>query len=87
MHAAGSGEASRGILATCMMTVRKEGFGALYKGFTLIVIRRMIWCMVFFVIYERLMALLIEATQLEDHDDYQGFADPSSRTTTQRAGR
>lgn len=66
MHAAGSGEASRGITATTAMIIRKEGFRALYKGFTLIVIRRMIWCMVFFVIYEHLLNLLTEATQLED---------------------
>jgi len=61
MNAAGDPEhaaAYRGILSTATSIVRSEGCCALYKGFALIVLRKMLWCMVFFVIYERLHAFL-----------------------------
>lgn len=58
MNAAGSEQAYRGILHAGSSIVRAEGCCALYKGFALIVVRKMLWCTVFFVIYERLHAFL-----------------------------
>eukprot|EP00913_Durusdinium_trenchii_P023051 g21643.t1 len=61
MNAAGSDQAYRGIVHAGFCILRDEGFLALYKGFLLIVCRKLIWCTVFFVIYERLLRALIEA--------------------------
>jgi len=61
MNAAGSDQASKGIIHTGYAILRDEGFLALYKGFLLIVCRKLIWCTVFFVIYERLLRILVEA--------------------------
>lgn len=58
---AGSTQAQHGVVKTGVAIVREEGFFALYKGFTLIVFRKLMWCMVFFVLYERLLAALNEA--------------------------
>mmetsp|Transcript_16482 Transcript_16482/g.49767 ORF Transcript_16482/g.49767 Transcript_16482/m.49767 type:complete len:290 (-) Transcript_16482:125-994(-) len=58
MNSAGSDQAYRGILHAGAAIVRQEGCCALYKGFALIVVRKLLWCMVFFVIYERLHAFL-----------------------------
>lgn len=52
MNAAGSDQAYKGIMHTAYSILRDEGFLALYKGFLLIVCRKLIWCTVFFVIYE-----------------------------------
>mmetsp|Transcript_112630 Transcript_112630/g.313292 ORF Transcript_112630/g.313292 Transcript_112630/m.313292 type:complete len:295 (+) Transcript_112630:111-995(+) len=69
MNAAGTDQAHRSILHTATSIVRQEGCRALYKGFVLIVIRKVLWCIVFFVIYERLHAflrnLLLEELVLE----------------------
>ncbi|CAJ1366200.1 unnamed protein product [Effrenium voratum] len=66
MNAAGSDQAYRGILHTCYRILRDEGFLALYKGFALIVCRKLIWCSVFFVIYERLLRAIVQAVDLAD---------------------
>eukprot|EP00933_Yihiella_yeosuensis_P031510 TRINITY_DN2508_c4_g1_i1.p1 TRINITY_DN2508_c4_g1~~TRINITY_DN2508_c4_g1_i1.p1 ORF type:complete len:323 (+),score=73.11 TRINITY_DN2508_c4_g1_i1:84-971(+) len=58
MNAAGSDQAFRGPLQAAVSILRNEGAGALYKGFLLIVVRKLLWCMVFFVLYERLLGLL-----------------------------
>ncbi|CAE8620880.1 unnamed protein product, partial [Polarella glacialis] len=60
MNAAGSEQAYRGILHAIYCIVGQEGFLALYKGFALIVTRKVIWCTVFFVLYEKLLAALME---------------------------
>ena len=41
----------------CLHTVRKEGFGALYKGFLPSFTRMGPWNIIFFVVYEQLKAL------------------------------
>ena len=38
--------------------VANEGFTALYKGFTPIFWRKIVWCSAFFVVYERLRDVL-----------------------------
>eukprot|EP00438_Fugacium_kawagutii_P002075 Skav230759 [mRNA] locus=scaffold4515:136146:141945:+ [translate_table: standard] len=60
MNAAGSDQAYKGIIHAGCSILRDEGFLALYKGFLLIVCRKLIWCTVFFVIYERLLQALIK---------------------------
>lgn len=55
MNEAGSAPAERkyrGILHCFTKTVSEEGVGALYKGFTPICVRKVIWCAAFFVSYE-----------------------------------
>jgi hypothetical protein len=54
MNQAGGESQSRGILSTGLGIVRNEGFTALYKGFTAICIRKLVWCAAFFVTYERI---------------------------------
>lgn len=61
MNAAGSDQAYKGIMHTGYSILRDEGFLALYKGFLLIVCRKLIWCTVFFVIYERLLRTMVKA--------------------------
>lgn len=61
MNAAGSDQAYKGIMHTGYSILRDEGFLALYKGFLLIVCRKLIWCTVFFVIYERLLRAMVKA--------------------------
>lgn len=61
MNAAGSDQAYKGIMHTAYSILRDEGFLALYKGFLLIVCRKLIWCTVFFVIYERLLRAMVKA--------------------------
>mmetsp|Transcript_130534 Transcript_130534/g.278991 ORF Transcript_130534/g.278991 Transcript_130534/m.278991 type:complete len:288 (-) Transcript_130534:64-927(-) len=65
MNAAGSDQASRGILQTLASIMKEEGLLALYKGFLIIVCRKIIWCTVFFVIYESLHAQLIAAVMAD----------------------
>ncbi|CAE7311450.1 SLC25A30 [Symbiodinium sp. CCMP2592] len=64
MNAAGSEQAYRGIVHTLCSILRLEGFLALYKGFALIVCRKLIWCTVFFVIYERLLQAVFQALRV-----------------------
>ncbi|CAE7199650.1 SLC25A30 [Symbiodinium necroappetens] len=64
MNAAGSDQAYRGIVHTLCSILRLEGFLALYKGFALIVCRKLIWCTVFFVIYERLLQAVFQALRV-----------------------
>ena len=44
-----------GIVDACVTTVRTEGVMALYKGFTPIFARKIVWCSAFFVCYEKVM--------------------------------
>eukprot|EP00931_Biecheleriopsis_adriatica_P026684 TRINITY_DN16204_c0_g1_i1.p1 TRINITY_DN16204_c0_g1~~TRINITY_DN16204_c0_g1_i1.p1 ORF type:complete len:293 (-),score=61.55 TRINITY_DN16204_c0_g1_i1:141-1019(-) len=60
MNAAGSDQAFKGPLHTATSIVKSEGPRALYKGFILIVSRKLLWCMVFFVVYERLLATFMQ---------------------------
>jgi len=58
MDAAGSENRKyTSVVGTFRTILSEEGFFALYKGFTPIVTRKMIWCTVFFVSYEQLRAV------------------------------
>ena len=48
-----------GVVDALRTIVRDEGVGALYKGFTPIVVRKVLWCSMFFVTYEQLRAALV----------------------------
>ena len=48
-----------GVVDAARTIVRDEGVGALYKGFTPIVVRKVLWCSAFFVTYEQLRAALV----------------------------
>ena len=48
-----------GVVDALRTIVRDEGVGALYKGFTPIVVRKVLWCSAFFVTYEQLRAALV----------------------------
>jgi solute carrier family 25 uncoupling protein 27 len=59
-----SGTAARaysGIGDALSTIVRTEGVAALWKGFTPILTRKVVWCTVFFVSYERLLELDLPA--------------------------
>jgi len=59
MNQAGHGDGQfNGILDCFVKTYKQEGFLALYKGFIPIVVRKVIWCSIFFVTYERLRKLM-----------------------------
>ena len=47
-----------GVVNAFSTILRTEGMGALYKGFVPIVVRKVIWCSVFFVTYEQLRGAL-----------------------------
>ena len=51
-----AGSTSDSILARVATIAKSEGVGGLYKGFTAIVARKVAWCTVFFVIYEKMRA-------------------------------
>ena len=53
MNAAGTGKQYSGMLDAGMQIYREEGLQTLYSGFAPIVIRKLIWCSVFFVLYEK----------------------------------
>lgn len=68
MNAAGSDHAYQGVIQTGISILREEGVCALYKGFALIVCRKLLWCMIFFVIYERLLEAIKDfSSQLEQN--------------------
>jgi len=54
MNAAGGSRQYRGMLHAGFRIASDEGLRALYKGFLPICVRKLIWCAVFFVSYERL---------------------------------
>ena len=54
MNAAGGQRVYAGVLDAFGTIVRHEGVLALYKGFVPIVVRKVVWCTVFFLGYERL---------------------------------
>lgn len=54
MNAAGGQRAYSGVLDAFGTIVRQEGVLALYKGFVPIVVRKVVWCTVFFLGYEQL---------------------------------
>lgn len=57
MNSAGHADAKyTSVVGTFRTILSEEGFFALYKGFIPIVTRKMIWCTVFFVSYEKLRA-------------------------------
>lgn len=45
-----------GMVQTLLSIPKQEGFFALYKGFTPIICRKVVWCTAFFVTYERVRA-------------------------------
>lgn len=68
MNSAGSDHAYKGVIHTGYAILRDEGFFALYKGFLLIVCRKLLWCMIFFVLYERLLEAIKDlSSQLESY--------------------
>merc|ERR1712013_113160 len=48
----------QGMFGTLMAIPKQEGFAALYKGFTPIICRKVVWCTMFFVTYERVRVYL-----------------------------
>jgi len=57
MNTAGQAQAYSGVVNAVQTILREEGVSALYKGFTPILIRKVLWCTVFFVSYERLRSV------------------------------
>lgn len=58
MNTAGGGSQYKGVVDAFTTIVKEEGPGALYKGFTPICFRKLIWCSIFFVSYEKLRVVL-----------------------------
>ena len=54
MNQAGGQQVYRGMLHAGSSIFREEGLGALYAGFTPIVVRKVSWCTLFFVTYEQI---------------------------------
>lgn len=54
MNAAGGEQRYRGVLHAGSSILSEEGPSALYKGFLPICVRKLVWCAVFFVSYERI---------------------------------
>lgn len=48
-----------GVFDAAHRTLREEGLGTLYSGFTPILCRKVLWCTVFFVLYERMRSILM----------------------------
>eukprot|EP00040_Diaphanoeca_grandis_P027584 m.157254 g.157254 ORF g.157254 m.157254 type:complete len:292 (-) comp31045_c0_seq1:328-1203(-) len=57
MNQAGATHAYDGMLDAIVSIPRQEGFAALYKGFLPILARKLVWCSVFFVAYEKILVL------------------------------
>jgi solute carrier family 25 uncoupling protein 8/9 len=55
MNQAGQSHEYQGMFQAMVAIPRKEGVLSLYKGFTPILFRKVIWCTLFFVAFERLM--------------------------------
>lgn len=60
MNQAGSVQQYKGVVDAGLQTLRKEGVLALYKGFTPIVIRKVLWCCAFFASYEQIRKAMNE---------------------------
>lgn len=54
MNAAGGEQQYRGVLHAGSSILSEEGPSALYKGFLPICVRKLVWCAVFFVSYEKI---------------------------------
>ena len=54
MNAAGGKREYSGVLDALVTILRHEGPQSLYKGFVPIVVRKILWCSIFFVSYEKL---------------------------------
>lgn len=54
MNQAGHGHNYSGVLDAVRSTLEKEGVRALYKGFTPILLRKLMWTSIFFQVYERI---------------------------------
>ena len=52
MNMAGGQQAYASMASGLVTIAREEGFGALYKGFLPIFVRKVVWCSSFFVVYE-----------------------------------
>mmetsp|Transcript_3588 Transcript_3588/g.7550 ORF Transcript_3588/g.7550 Transcript_3588/m.7550 type:complete len:292 (-) Transcript_3588:104-979(-) len=50
-----------GVFDAVQRTIRQEGLGTLYSGFTPILCRKVLWCTAFFVLYERVLSFLAAA--------------------------
>ena len=57
MDSAGKERVERGVIGTFNAILRQEGPLALYKGFSAILVRKVVWCSIFFVTYEQVLAL------------------------------
>lgn len=53
MNTSGGTRQYRGVFDAAVRVPREEGFSALYKGFSAICVRKVIWCGLFFVTYEQ----------------------------------
>lgn len=58
MNHAGGKQVYSGVINAFTTIVKDEGASALYKGFVPICIRKIMWCSVFFVSYEKLRAAI-----------------------------
>jgi hypothetical protein len=54
MNTAGGVRQYTGMLNGFTTILKEEGAGALYKGFAPIIVRKVIWCTSFFMLYEQL---------------------------------
>eukprot|EP00041_Stephanoeca_diplocostata_P025541 m.670920 g.670920 ORF g.670920 m.670920 type:complete len:297 (+) comp22768_c0_seq5:226-1116(+) len=55
MNQAGNKHAYNGVTDAFTGILRDEGLSALYKGFTAILVRKVVWCTIFFVSYEQIL--------------------------------
>ena len=60
LRALGEGGVAPSIAGSLALIVREEGFFGLYRGFVPVVFRKLVWCSVFFVSFERLRAVLVQ---------------------------
>jgi hypothetical protein len=63
MNQAGHAHEYGGMLQAMVAIPRTEGFFSLYKGFVPILYRKLLWCTIFFVGYERLLATFTLASR------------------------
>lgn len=59
MNQAGHAHKYNGMIHAAMSIPKEEGFFALYKGFVPILTRKVVWCSVFFVVYERVYKIAV----------------------------
>merc|ERR1719335_973656 len=63
MNTAGGEKQYSGMINAGVTIFREEGLFALYKGFVPILCRKVVWCTVFFVTYERIRAVINQSSQ------------------------